>query len=88
MTELKNRGVDDILIFCVDGHAGMENAINAAYPKAIIQRCIIHQLRNSLKYVSYKDLKEITADFKLVYNATTEEAGNYELEKIEQKWGK
>jgi len=72
MTELKNRGVDDILIFCVDGLTGMENAINTAYPKAIIQRCIIHQLRNSLKYVSYKDLKEITADFKLVYNAAIE----------------
>lgn len=88
MTELKNRGVNDILIFCVDGLTGMENAINAAYPKAIIQRCIIHQLRNSLKYVSYKDLKAIAADFKVMYNSATEEAGYYELEKLEQKWGK
>lgn len=87
MTELRNRGVEDILIFCVDGLTGMENAINTAYPKAIIQRGIIHQLRNSLKYVSYKHLEEISADFKLVYNASSEESGYYELEKLEQKWG-
>jgi transposase-like protein len=68
MNDLKNRGVEDILLFCVDGLTGLKEAINAAYPKSEIQRCIIHQLRNSFKYVSYKDLKEFSKDFKNVYN--------------------
>jgi len=59
LTELKNRGVQDVLIFSVDGLSGLKEAIQAAYPKAEIQRCIIHQLRNSFKYVSYKHLKEL-----------------------------
>ena len=55
MNDLKNRGVEDVLLFCVDGLTGLKEAINAAYPNSDIQRCIIHQLRNSFKYVSYKD---------------------------------
>ncbi len=64
LNDLRNRGVEDVLIFCVDGLTGLEEAIEAVYPKAEVQRCIIHQLRNSFKYVSYKDLKEFTRDFK------------------------
>jgi len=85
MNDLKNRGVEDILLFCVDGLTGLKEAINAAYPKSEIQRCIIHQLRNSFKYVSYKDLKEFSKDFKNVYNAINEEAAIGELERIKEK---
>jgi putative transposase len=69
LTELKNRGVQDVLIFSVDGLSGLKEAIQTAYPKAEIQRCIIHQLRNSFKYVSYKYLKEFAKDFRAVYTA-------------------
>jgi transposase-like protein len=62
LNELKNRGVQDILITCVDNLAGFSQAIAACYPKAEIQKCIIHQIRNSTRYVSYKDLKKVTAD--------------------------
>lgn len=87
LNELKNRGVNDILIACVDGLNGFTEAIKAIYPHTEIQRCIIHQIRNSSKYVSYKDLKEFNVDLKLVYTATTEEAALAELERFEQKWG-
>ncbi|EJO5349587.1 IS256 family transposase [Clostridium botulinum] len=87
LNELKNRGVNDILIACVDGLNGFTEAIKAIYPHTEIQRCIIHQIRNSSKYVSYKDLKEFNADLKLVYTATTEEAALAQLERFEQKWG-
>ncbi|MCY6485443.1 IS256 family transposase [Clostridium aestuarii] len=87
LNELKNRGINDILIACVDGLNGFAEAIKAIYPNTEIQRCIIHQIRNSSKYVSYKDLKKFNADLKLVYTATTEEAALAELEKFEQKWG-
>ncbi|MDU1450496.1 MAG: IS256 family transposase [Pseudomonas aeruginosa] len=86
LNELKNRGVNDILIACVDGLNGFTEAIKAIYPHTEIQRCIIHQIRNSSKYVSYKDLKEFNADLKLVYTATTEESALAELERFEQKW--
>jgi len=86
LNELKNRGVNDILIACVDGLNGFSEAIKAIYPRAEIQRCIIHQIRNSSKYVSYKDLKQFNADLKLVYTATTEEAALAELDKFEEKW--
>ncbi|WP_094548601.1 IS256 family transposase [Petroclostridium xylanilyticum] len=88
MNDLKNRGVQDILLFCVDGLTGLKEAINAAYPKAEVQRCIIHQLRNSFKYVSYKDLKEFSKDFKGVYNAINEEAALEKLYQLKDKWGK
>jgi putative transposase len=73
MNDLKNRGVKDVLLFCVDGLTGLKDAIYAAYPKAEVQRCIIHQLRNSFKYVSYKDIKAFSKDFKGVYHAINEE---------------
>lgn len=88
LTELKNRGVQEVLIFCVDGLSGLKEAIQAAYPKAEIQRCIIHQLRNSFKYVSYRDLKEFARDFKTVYTAANEEIALNKLYEINEKWGK
>ena len=88
LTELKNRGVQDVLIFSVDGLTGMREAIQAAFPKAEIQRCIIHQLRNSFKYVSYKHLKKFARDFKAVYTAVNEEAALDKLYEVNNKWGK
>ena len=83
---LKNRGVDDILITCVDGLIGFPEAINAVFPKTEIQQCIIHQIRNSTKYVSYKDIKALMADLKRVYGAIDEETALYELEQFAAKW--
>lgn len=74
LTELKNRGLQDILIACVDGLKGFPDAINSVYPQVHIQLCIIHMVRNSLKYVSWKDYKAITGALKTVYQAPTEEA--------------
>lgn len=88
LNDLKNRGVQDVLFFCVDGLTGFKEAINAVYPNAEVQRCIIHMLRNSFKYVSYKDLKKFSSDFKAVYKAPTEEAALAELENIKELWGK
>ncbi|WP_025642628.1 IS256 family transposase [Schnuerera ultunensis] len=88
LNDLKNRGVEDVLIFSVDGLTGLKEAIQAAYPNAEIQRCIIHQLRNSFKYVSYKDLREFANDFKEVYKAVNEEEGYQKLLDLEEKWGK
>ena len=88
LNDLKNRGVQDVLFFCVDGLPGFREAIEAVYPNAQIQRCIIHMLRNSFKYVSYKDLKPFTSDFKAVYKASSEEIALKELEEVKEKWGK
>jgi len=88
LNDLKNRGVEDVLIFSVDGLTGLKEAIQAAYPKAEIQRCIIHQLRNSFKYISYKDIKEFARDFKDVYKAVNEESALENLGELEEKWGK
>ena len=87
LNELKNRGIEDVLIFCVDRLTGLEKAIEAVYPKTEVQRCIIHQLRNSF-YVSYKDLKEFTKDFKSVYTAPNEETALERLYELKEKWGK
>jgi transposase-like protein len=85
---LKNRGVEDILITCVDGLTGFNEAISAAFPKTEIQRCVIHQIRNSTKYVSYKDIKKLMVDLKRVYKAPTEETAMMELEQFDGVWGK
>jgi putative transposase len=85
---LKNRGVEDILIASIDGLSGFVEAINVAYPKTEIQRCIIHQIRNSTKYVSYKDLKVFTADLKPIYKAADEASGLMALDEFDAKWGK
>lgn len=87
LNELKNRGVEDVLIFSVDGLTGMKEAITATFPNAEIQRCIIHQLRNSFKYVSYKHRKEFAKDFKCVYTAINEETGWENLKEVKEKWG-
>jgi len=87
LNELKNRGVQDILITCVDNLTGFSQAIAACYPKTEIQKCIVHQIRNSTRYVSYKDLKKVTADLKPIYKATTEEASLAELDQFEEVWG-
>jgi len=88
LNELKNRGVDDILIVSTDNLKGFSEAIKAVYPKTEIQKCVIHQIRNSTKYLSYKDRKEFTTDLKGIYKATTEESGLEALGKLEEKWGK
>jgi Transposase and inactivated derivatives len=87
LNELRNRGVQDILIACVDNLNGFSEAISACYPKTEIQKCIIHQIRNSIKYVSYKDVKKITAALKPIYKAPTEQAALDELEDFERTWG-
>lgn len=83
---LKNRGIQDILIACVDGLNGFPQAIEAVYPETEIQQCIIHQIRNTTKYVSYKDLKKLMADLKLVYAAPDEATALEELESFGEKW--
>lgn len=83
---LKNRGVRDILIACIDGLTGFPQAISAVFPETEIQHCIIHQIRNSTKFVSYKDLKALMADLKRVYTASTEEIARLELEAFAEKW--
>ncbi|GED70107.1 IS256 family transposase [Brevibacillus reuszeri] len=87
LNELKNRGVQDILITSVDNLRGFTEAISACYPKTEIQKCVIHQIRNSIKYVSYKDLKRVTTELKPIYKAPTEQAAREELEQFEQTWG-
>ncbi len=77
-----------MLFFCVDGLSVFKEAINSAYPKAQVQRCIIHMLRNSFKYVSYKDNKKFASDFKAVYKAPNEELAISELESLKEKCGK
>jgi putative transposase len=84
--ELKNRGVKDILIACHDNLSGFVNAINTAFSKTDSQLCIIHQIRNSVKHVSYKDLKAVMADLKKIYGAVSEEAALYALEEFGEKW--
>jgi transposase-like protein len=88
VTEMRNRGVKDILIASVDGLNGFSDAIRSVFPKTEVQRCILHQIRNSTKYISYKDLKEFMRDLKLVYKATTEDAALYELDVLDEKWSK
>lgn len=87
LTEIKNRGVEDILIVSVDGLTGFGDAIHAVYPQTEIQRCIIHQIRYSSKFISYKDIKPFMADLKEVYQASTEEIALQKLDSLEEKWG-
>ena len=88
LNDLHNRGVKNVLVFCVDGLNGFKEAIGAIYPYAKIQRCIIHQLRASTRYVSYKDLKAFVSDIKAVYGAVNEEAALENLMEAKEKWGK
>lgn len=86
LNELKNRGVKDILIICADGLAGIKEAIAAAFPKTEYQRCIVHQVRNTLKYVPDKDRKAFAADLKTVYHASDEEKARQALDRVCAKW--
>ena len=88
LNNLKNRGVEEMLIVSVDGLTGFPDAIEAVYPKAEIQKCIIHQIRNTTRFVSYKDIKPLMADLKRVYAAVDEPAALAELERFEELWGK
>lgn len=86
LTELQNRGLKDILIACVDGLTGFPEAIQTAYPKTKVQLCIVHMVRNSLKYVSWKDYKAVTTDLKAIYQSATEQAALAELEAFSRTW--
>ena len=88
LTEMKNRGMHDMLIACTDNLTGMSEAISAVYPKCEHQLCIVHQIRNSLRYVSYKDRKELVSDLKPIYQASTEEEALLALESFAEKWDK
>ncbi len=86
--DLKNRGVQDILIACRDNLSGFSAAIETVFPKTEQQLCVIHQIRNSTRFVSYKDLKPLMSDLKLIYGAPTLEDAEYRLEEFREKWGK
>jgi transposase-like protein len=88
LNELKNRGVEDVLIFAIDGLNGFNQAIQAVYPQAEIQRCIVHQIRSSLRYVSWKDRKAVAKDLKMIYTASTEEDAQIALTDFNDIWGK
>jgi putative transposase len=88
LTELQNRGVRDILIACVDGLKGFPDAINTAYPETHIQLCIVHMVRNSMKYVPWKDYKHVAADLKRIYQSATEEEALLALDQFSETWDK
>ena len=88
LTDIQNRGVEDILIACVDGLTGFPEAISSLYPQTEIQLCIIHQIRNSLKYVASKNQKAFMADLKPVYRASSKENAEIALDQLEEKWGR
>jgi len=88
LSDLRTRGVQDILIACIDNLKGFAEAIQATFPRVEVQSCIVHQIRNSLKYIASKDQKPFMVDLKEVYRATTKDLAELELEKLEEKWGK
>jgi putative transposase len=87
LNDLKARGVKDILIACVDGLTGFPDAIEAAFPKTEVQLCIVHQIRNSIKYIASRDQKEFMQDLKTVYQASTKDLAESNLKKLDEKWG-
>jgi transposase-like protein len=87
LSELKTRGVEDIIIACTDNLAGFTKAINSVFPETITQLCIVHQIRNSLKFVASKDRKQFCTDMKLIYNAINEEAALDALKSLKSNWG-
>jgi putative transposase len=87
VTDLQTRGVEDIFIACIDGLSGFKDAIQAVFPHSQIQRCIIHQVRQSLSYVSWKDRKAVVADLKAIYQAPTREAAELKLLEVSERWG-
>ena len=88
LTELQNRGLKDIFIACCDGLTGFADAIEAVFPKTQVQLCIVHMVRNSLSYVSYKDRKAVAADLRLIYTSSTEAEAEQQLVEFAEKWDK
>lgn len=86
LNDLKNRGVKDIMVICADGLSGMKEAISTAFPNTEYQRCIVHQVRNTLKYVSYKDMKKFATDLKTIYLAPNEQQGYDNMQRVAEKW--
>ena len=86
LNELKNRGVQDIMIICADGLTGIKEAITAAFPKTDYQRCMVHMVRNTLKYVASKDMKTFAADLRTIYNASSEDEGQKARDRVVEKW--
>ena len=86
LNELKNRGVEDILIACIDGLKGFGDAIKAIYPSAEVQQCVVHQVRHTIKFLPHKDREQFCDDLKTVYAAPSEEAGRDALERVKEKW--
>ena len=88
LNELKNRGVKDVLVICADGLSGMKEAVNTAFPQTELQRCNVHQVRNTLKYVGAKNKKEFSNDLKTIYHTPSEDAALEQLERVTEKWEK
>lgn len=86
LTDLKNRGIEDILITCIDNLKGFAEAIQTIFPRTEVQSCVVHQIRNSLKYISYKEQKAFMADLKNVYQAANKDAAEHALDALEEKW--
>jgi putative transposase len=88
LSEIKSRGTQDVLLCCVDNLTGFSEAITAAFPRTQIQKCLVHQVRNSLRYVSSKEVKQVASDLRRIYTAPTESAAAAELDRFEEEWGK
>ena len=88
LNQLKSQGVMDVYLFCTDGLCGMMQAIEAVFPNSRLQRCIVHQVRSSTKYVSYKDIKQVVADLKNIYKATTLDEADNNLREFTERWRK
>lgn len=88
LTELRNRGIEDVFIACVDGLKGFPEAIETVFPRTLVQLCIVHMIRNSLNYVSWKERKQVAMDLKAIYTASTAEAAEQELNRFGEKWDK
>lgn len=84
--DLKQRGIKDILIMCSDGLTGIKEAITASFPKTVQQRCIVHMIRNSVRFISYKDLKSFCSDLKKIYTCQNKKTGYEQLQKVKEKW--
>lgn len=87
LEDIQRRGVEDVLFFCVDGLKGFKEAIGEIFPKSFVQRCIVHMIRTSVRFVSYKDIKKVCSDLRAIYRAADEQQAELALEVFEQKWG-
>ena len=88
LSELRSRGVEELFIVCVDGLQGFQEAIENIYPHAVVQRCVVHQIRNGFKYIAYKDRSSFSADLRTIYQAPSEQMARQALDRVEEKWGK